>query len=184
MKSSETCRLHLLPHSHPGHPGNPNLYRRYVDHVYRYLLLRVGNVEEAQDLTAQTFLAALENLASYRGEGAAAAWLLGIARHKAADYFRHRQPTAPLEAATELPASFEEPLELVFRQLQVDQVAHALRVLAPERAEAVALRFFGGLSNAEIAQVMNRNEAAVKMLVHRGIQDLRVRLCATAEVEA
>jgi RNA polymerase sigma-70 factor (ECF subfamily) len=53
--------------------------------------------------------------------------------------------------------------------------------LTPERAEAIALRFFGELSNAEVAAVMGKQEAAVKMLVHRGLQELRGRLGANKE---
>jgi RNA polymerase sigma-70 factor (ECF subfamily) len=53
------------------------------------------------------------------------------------------------------------------------QVTRALWSISPERAEAVVLRLMGGLSAAEAAQVMGKSEAAVKMLVHRGLQELQ-----------
>src|SRR5687767_3163574 len=64
------------------------LYRRYVDRVYRYLLVKVGNVDDAQDLTAQTFLAAMENIRQYQRHGSFGGWLIGIAQNKVGDHFR------------------------------------------------------------------------------------------------
>ncbi|MEM9922954.1 MAG: sigma factor [Cyanobacteria bacterium P01_D01_bin.50] len=66
------------------------MYRRHVTNVYRYLFSRVENVDDAQDLTTQTFLAAKESIANYQRRGSLAAWLMGIARHKATDSFRRR----------------------------------------------------------------------------------------------
>ena len=57
------------------------LYRRYVNAVYRYMLAHVGNVPDAQDLTAQTFLAGLEGINSFAGKGKFAAWLFAIAQN-------------------------------------------------------------------------------------------------------
>lgn len=59
------------------------LYLRYVERVFRYLYSRVGSVPEAEDLTSQTFLAALESFARLRQDGHFAPWLFAIARSKA-----------------------------------------------------------------------------------------------------
>ena len=61
------------------------LYDLYVQRVYRYLLSKVGNEQEAEDLTAQTFLSALQGLERYTHRGNFAAWLFSIARRKVAD---------------------------------------------------------------------------------------------------
>ncbi|MFN8495032.1 MAG: RNA polymerase sigma factor [Caldilineaceae bacterium] len=159
------------------------LYQRHVAHVYRYLLFRVGNVQDAQDLTAQTFVTALEKAGNYRGEGTVGAWFLGIARHKLADHYRQQRVHAPLELALELPDAGALVEDWVATQLQHEQIAQALRMLPAERAEALALRFFAGLNTSETAQAMARSEAAVKMLVHRGVQDLRRLLLAQVEVQ-
>lgn len=161
------------------------LYRRHLDRVYRYLLARVGDTYLAQDLTAQTFLAALEGIDCYRGPDRFVAWLLTIASNKVADHFRRNQRRAsvPLEAAIGLAAS-EPPLEhLIDTKLRLEQVARVLRALSPDRAEALSLRIFSGLSVAEVGRVMGKSEASVKMLIHRAIRDLQERLAFSFETE-
>ncbi len=83
-----------------------DLYRQHVKQVYRYVLARVSNVGDAQDLTSQTFLTALESLPNYRGQGAFGAWLMGIARHKVMDHYRQvlPHPEFDLEEADEVVA--------------------------------------------------------------------------------
>lgn len=159
------------------------LYRRHVIHVYRYLLARVGDEQDAQDLTAQTFLAALEGIASYRGQGGFSSWLLGIARHKATDHFRQRREALPLDAAIQVPQADPLPEAIVAEQLRRECVFQALQCLSPDRAEALTLRIFAGLSTAEVSQVMGKSEAAVRMLVHRAVRDLRGRLAPATEAE-
>ncbi|MBD6615714.1 sigma-70 family RNA polymerase sigma factor [Komarekiella sp. 'clone 1'] len=157
------------------------LYRRNLKAVYSYHLAKVGNIHDAQDLTAQTFLVAQEAISSFRGRGKFAAWLLGIARRKTADYFRRKRPTLPLEEASQVADGTISPDELVTRQLSLEQIAQALSLLTPERAEAVALQIFAGLSAAEVGQVMGKSEAAVKMLICRALKDLRKYLETTYE---
>jgi RNA polymerase sigma-70 factor, ECF subfamily len=153
------------------------LYRRYLPRVYRYALVQMGgDTQQAQDVTAQTFLAALEQLATYRRTGAFIAWLLTIARHKAADLYRAQQARAPLEEAATVASPEPSPERIVAAQLELAQVVRTLRTLAPERAQALALRLFAELTTVEIAEVMGKSEAAVKMLVHRAVGDLRERL--------
>lgn len=154
------------------------LYRRYYERIYRYHLARLGDRLEAQDLTARTFLAALERLPQGRLAGSFAGWLFGVARHKLADHYRSSRPHLPLEAAAGLPDRADPPEQAVAARLDFQRVAAALAALAPERADALALRFFAGLGAAEIAQLLDKTEAAVKMLVYRGLQDLQARLNA------
>jgi RNA polymerase sigma-70 factor, ECF subfamily len=155
-----------------------DLYERHADRVYRYLLFRVGNRDDAQDLVSQTFLAALEQLPRYRGQGVFAAWLMGIARNKATDFFRQRRPEAELDESMDIPDNNQNTDETVERQMAIETIARKLKVLAPDRAEALSLRLFAGLEVPEIAQIMGRNENAVRVLVFRGLRDLQAQLGA------
>ena len=159
------------------------LYRRNVTRVYRYHLAHTGNVKDAEDLTSQTFMAALEGLASFRGEAPFAAWLMGIASRKRALFFRGRRPEVPLEAALHIPTPGLLPDQLAGQRIQLESVIRALRQLSPERSEALILCYFSGLNHAESARVLGKSEAAVKMLVSRGLQDLRERTSLALEVE-
>jgi RNA polymerase sigma-70 factor (ECF subfamily) len=159
------------------------LYRRYVTHVYRYHLVHTGNEKDAEDLTSQTFMAALDGIARYRGAGVFAAWLMGIARRQMALFFRRRKPEAPLEQAADLPAGLPALDLLVGQRISLQQTRAALKNLSPERAEALILVTFGGLSVAEAALTLGKSESAVKMLVSRGLQDLRGRAKFALEVE-
>src|SRR5512142_1037394 len=97
------------------------IYRRHVGNVYRYLLARVGDVQDAQDLTVETFLSALRNIGRFRGQGTLIAWLLTIAHHAAADYFRHTRHLVPyivsLDDAEDLPDPADLPDDAVSRWL-------------------------------------------------------------------
>ncbi len=158
------------------------LYHRYLPGIYRYHLARTGHVQEAEDLTAQTFLTALESIASFRGQGSFSSWLFGIASHKLADHFRRSRDELPLEQAEQLHSPLPLPDETAHTRLEIRRVAHVLRLISPERAEALVLCLFSGLSLAEVASTVGKSEAAVKMLVHRGLCDLQERLAAYLEV--
>lgn len=152
-----------------------HLYQQHVGAVYRYLLANVGDHEAAQDLTAQTFLTALQQLERFRHEARFSTWLIGIARHKALDHHRrHRRPPVVLDETTPDPAPGLETQ--VDRVLQWEQVSAALLTLSPDRREAISLHIFAGLSVEEVAGVMNRRRTAVYALLERGLNDLRARL--------
>jgi RNA polymerase sigma-70 factor (ECF subfamily) len=158
------------------------LYHRYLNGVYRYHLARTGHVQEAEDLTAQTFLTAFESIHSFRGQGSFASWLFGIASHKLADHYRRSRVELPLEDAERLHSPLPLPEEAAHRRLELARVARVLKLISPNRAEALVLCLFGGLSLSEAARTVGKSEAAVKMLVHRGLCDLQERLAVPLEV--
>ena len=147
------------------------LYHRHVHRVYRYLVVRVGDRQDAQALTAQTFQTALATIRHYPNQGTFAAWLLGIARQKAANHLYgkgwqpERAAAAPLTGRTET----------------VELVAGKLQMLPADRAEALALRLFGNLEMDEIARLMGKREDAVRLLVHGGLLDLQSHLTPAQE---
>ena len=158
------------------------LYRRHVEHVYRYHMAHTGNQKDAEDLTSQTFMAALEGIRSFRGDGSFAAWLMGIASRKRALFFRGRKPQVSLDILPDIPDSDPSTHEAAEQRIQLASVARALMQISPERAEAIILVAFAGLSRREAAGVLKKSEAALKMLVSRGLQELRQRTSLSLEV--
>ena len=147
------------------------IYRHYLTPVYRYIYRRVGNVHEAEDITSQVFVEALEGLVDgrYHEGGCFSAWLFTIAAHKVIDFYRLHQPllledNKPTEE--NLPAAFEE-------NEAHKHLSDLLANLEEEKQELLRLRFSAGLSFAEIAALDGRNEASVKMAVYRCIDWLR-----------
>jgi RNA polymerase sigma-70 factor (ECF subfamily) len=146
------------------------LYRRYLPAVFRYCRARVATQQDAEDVTAAVFVDALDGLAGYVEQGRFAAWLFTIARRQVSAH-RRREVRGPVAGQVAPPAA---PADL--RLEDRDLLRRALGRLTEERREALALRFYAGLKIAEIAEVMGKGESAVKMLIHRGLGQLREEL--------
>jgi len=161
------------------------LYRRHVASVYRYHMAHTGNAYDAEDLTSQTFMAAMEGIKSYRGAGPYIAWLMGIASRLRLRLFRASatKPEVPLEAALHIPTPSLPTDKSAFQRLERTQIINALKQLSSDRAEALILCFFSELSFSEAGSAMGKSEAAVKMLVSRGLQDLRARSSIALEMD-
>lgn len=159
------------------------LYRRHLNRVYRYHIAHTGNIKDAEDLTSQTFVSALEGIRSFRGAGTFAAWIMGIASRKRLMFFRGNKPEVSLESAFGYPSSDPLTEKAADERLQLEALARALQQISPDRAETLVLTYFSGLSHAETGRVLRKSEAAVKMLVLRGLQDLRERTSLSLEVQ-
>ncbi|HEX2997495.1 MAG TPA: RNA polymerase sigma factor [Anaerolineales bacterium] len=183
MKYQEQDEIDLAHHALTDVDAFAELYHRHITRVYRYHVAHTGNIKDAEDLTSQTFMAALEGIRSFRGTGSFAAWIMGIASKKRLMFFRGSKSELPLDAALHYPSPDLPTDKAAQRRLQLESVSHALRGISPDRSEAIILTFFGGLSNAEAGRLLNKSEAAVKMLISRGLQDLRERTSLALEVE-
>ena len=152
-----------------------HLYNRYVQGLFRYLYSRVSSGPVAEDLTAQTFLAALEGFYHYKHRGHFAAWLFSIGRSKLMDYYRQQRRQLPLEAAREIPAE----TDLLQNVIQTERVAALARLIAalPEtEREMIRLRYLAELSFCEIAKLDGRNQEAVKKSFYRLLARLQSQL--------
>lgn len=148
----------------PGKFGE--LYNLYVERVFRYLYSRTGNIQEAEDLTSQTFLTALEAISHYRQDGHFSAWLFKIAHNKAMDHFRQGKKTISLEEKREIP-DVPDPLHTVMQSEQIVMLRTLIRSLTEEERELLRLRFLAEMSYEEIAHFLQRNEEAVKKSLYR-----------------
>lgn len=151
------------------------LYQLYVEPVYRYLYSKLGSVPEAEDLTAQTFMAAFENFHHFRQDDRFAPWLFTIARNKAMDYFRRAKPALELDPESPI-ASGEDVLAQVIQSEQAQALARQIRLLDEDEQELLRLRYLADMTYAEIARVLKRGEQAVKKKIYRLLTTLRSRL--------
>jgi RNA polymerase sigma-70 factor, ECF subfamily len=158
------------------------LYREHVGQIYGYLAASVGNRQDAEDLTIQTFVRMIESLDRFEPRAAPfAAWLHRIARNLAVDHFRSsaRARARAARAATEgdRGASTEE---LALSALEQQGVREQIALLPPLQREVLTLKFVCGLSNAEAAVVLDKSEGAVKALQHRALVALQRRSALAA----
>jgi RNA polymerase sigma-70 factor (ECF subfamily) len=156
------------------------VYHLYIQSIFRYLYSRIGSLPEAEDATAQTFLAALEALDRYQHHGHLAAWLFGIARRKAMDHFRTQGQQVPLENAENI-TSETDLLEQVIQTEQIASLKRLINALSEEEHELIRSRYIAELSFSEIGQLLHRSEAAVKKSLYRLLARLQSQLDITHE---
>ena len=153
------------------------LYDRYVDLVYRYIYYRVGTPQLAEDLTSETFLRALRRISTFTWQGRdVGAWFVTIARNLIADHYksgRYRlEMTTDDIIETGSKMVQDSPENAVLESMQNKVLLEAVKQLNAEQQECIVLRFLQGLSVAETAQAMGKNDGAIKALQYRAIRSL------------
>jgi RNA polymerase sigma-70 factor, ECF subfamily len=163
------------------------LYDTYRDRVARFATGRLGDAEKAEDVTSETFEAVCRNLGSYRAGTDFEAWLFTIAHRRVADHFRRRfrrreveLDEAVLTHQGALPPAVGGPEEAVLAAERRAEVAGAFRRLRADQQEVLALRVLGGLSAAQVADVLGKSEGAVRVAQHRALRSLREAMGVTA----
>src|SRR6185312_5559124 len=151
------------------------LFELYFDMVFRFVLFRTGDRALAEDLTSETFVRALRRISSVSYQGRdIGAWFVTIARNLIFDHvkssrYRLEQTTSEI---VELSPSTGGPEQQVLDGAITDELLRCVAKLNPDQQECINLRFLQGLSVAETAQIMERNEGAVKALQHRAVRRL------------
>ena len=159
------------------------LYEEHFDRIFRYVYLKIGDREEAEDMTQQVFLHALRSIASFKWQGTPfTAWLYRIAHNQIVDYLRRkaRRP-ASLELDETVPSSGKDPEHMAELSLSIEQVSRATQRLTKAQQEVLSLRFAGGLSIEEVAKAMGKKPGAIKALQHAAIVSLRKVLALEEE---
>jgi RNA polymerase sigma-70 factor (ECF subfamily) len=152
------------------------LYERHVTSIYRYVYYRVGNAEDAEDLTARVFMRALKHVKNYNDRGVPfTAWLYRIAHNVVANYHRDnsRHPSVPLDEMELHSAHHDDTDFNIDSASERERLLRAIRILPEDRQQLVVLKFVEQLQNSEIGQIMNRSEGAIKSLYHRTLMQLR-----------
>lgn len=151
------------------------LFSRYHEVVFRYVMFRMNDRAIAEDLTQETFVRALRRIGSVTYQGRdIGAWFVTIARNLIFDHVkssRYRLETTTAEII-ELSPSTGGPEHQVLENATNEELLRCVAKLNPDQQECIRLRFLRGLSVAETAERMDRNEGAVKALQHRAVRRL------------
>jgi RNA polymerase sigma-70 factor, ECF subfamily len=151
-------------------------YALHLNEIYRFILFRVNDHDEAEDLTAKVFLDAWESLTGARHEQKITnirAWIYRIARNKVIDYHRTRKPQEPLEGNP------DQKLQGAWLESHVDHLfvsralARGIQQLPENYQEVIILRFVNRMSHADVAEVMNITTSHVRVLQYRALKQMR-----------
>ncbi|MFY9808079.1 MAG: sigma-70 family RNA polymerase sigma factor [Pseudonocardiaceae bacterium] len=151
------------------------LYDRYVDVVFRFILFRVSDRPLAEDLTSETFLRALRRISSVSYQGRdVGAWFVTIARNLVLDHVKSSRYRLEMTTADILDSSADDrgPEHEVVERATATELMRCVAQLGHDQQECITLRFMQGMSVSETAAVMGRNEGAVKALQHRAVRRL------------
>lgn len=145
--------------------GLLEIYDAALPQVYGYLLSRCGRAALAEDLTAETFLAAVTALRGPRPPQLSVGWLIGVARHKLVDHWRRAErEQRGLAAVAGEPAEPDDPTD---QQLDVLLARQVLGTLGAQHQAVLTLRYLDGLSVPEVAECLDRNVRATETLLVR-----------------
>jgi RNA polymerase sigma-70 factor (ECF subfamily) len=157
------------------------LYLLHFDRIYSYLHLTVGNRQDAEDLTTQTFVKMLESIKRFRWQSAPfSAWLFRIAHNLAIDHFRASKRWQPEEEVPE-PAGSEEASaeEQALQSIGRSSMLELIESLSIDQQQVLTLKFVFNFSNNDAATILDKTEGAVKSLQHRALASLHRQFAAT-----
>lgn len=149
------------------------LYRHYFPKVYGYVAFRIPQQQDAEDVVADIFVKVLEGAFEYRGQGSLAAWIFRIAHNTVQSFYRQRKyAVLPLE--DDLAGDVEAtPDKAMLQRERDEELYRQIRALSERRQAVITLKFFGGLRNQDIAEVLKLDERTVASHLCRGLDDLR-----------
>lgn len=175
QKASQEEDFEMVHSAQASLAGFKRLYNKWLPPVYRYFYYRMGNVEDAEDLTSQVFLKVYEELPRYRDHGQFPAWLFTIVRHKMTDFFRTQKHTLSLEVA-ENTIQTSDLLAQTIKTNEIEQLQKIIRSLREDEQELIRLRFVVGLGYREIGALLNRKEDAIRKSLSRLLARLQSQL--------
>jgi RNA polymerase sigma-70 factor (ECF subfamily) len=159
------------------------IHDAYYEAVFRYVSFRVADRQTAEDLASDVFTRFLSALRDRNAlPNTIRGWLFGTAANVVKEHYRRQRRGATSPLVESLPSDEKGPEQRLDEQLTKERLQQALGALTEEQQHVLALRFGHGLAVRDVAESVNKSEAAVKMLQARAIASL-TRQMAGAEVE-
>jgi len=151
------------------------IYEKYMEPIYQFVRLRVGDSYTAEDITSTVFVTLVQTLGDGKGPRSnLRAWLFQVARNQVYDYYRRDDPL-PIETLDQWFAAPDDinPELQVLQSLDVETIRSTIRRLSADQQEVLLLRFDQQLSLQETADIMGRKVNTVKTLQARALAKLR-----------
>ena len=156
------------------------LYRIYLDRIYRYVFYHVREKMTAQDITEEVFLKAWKAIGSCKGkEQTFSSWLYRIAHNQVIDSHRSRQRRLTVEIAMENLPEVVDTKQEMDAKLDQQQLLEAITCLDEKQKQIIILKFIEGMDNNEIEQIVGKNQGYIRVLQMRALHTLRQRLVET-----
>lgn len=153
------------------------LYDRHVVRVYRHIYYMVGNASDAEDLTAQTFMRAWEAVSRYQVRGAPfVSWLLRIAHNLGVSHLRARRESSQLHDGIVDDKMHRDPESAYQQTAEEELVREAILHLREEQRQVIILRFIEDLEYPEVAEIIGKSVAAIRVIQHRALNSLRKQM--------
>ncbi|HNP19232.1 MAG TPA: sigma-70 family RNA polymerase sigma factor [Fulvivirga sp.] len=151
------------------------LYNRYFERIFHFILRRTDDEELTNDLTSQTFLKALQHLKKYEYRGVPfSAWLYRIASNEVNKHFNKKSRKRVFSLEEErLLEIIETESEAAFSEEQIARLIDTLNTLPTDVMEVLELRFFEERGFKEISFILNISESGAKMRLYRAIEKLK-----------
>jgi len=149
------------------------LYDRYVNQLYRYIYYRVGNCEEAEDLTETVFLRTWEAIKNGRvKKGDFRAWIYRAAHNQVIDHYRTRKQNVSLDDTMDMGDSEPHPEMIVQDRQMHEKLMEAMKKLEPELQQILTCRFINDMDHSEVSKIMGIREGYLRVLQYRALKKL------------
>ncbi|ATF11052.1 sigma-70 family RNA polymerase sigma factor [Brevibacillus sp. HB1.2] len=161
--------------------NHQQIYEDYSAKIYRYFRYRVKNVWDVEDLTTTVFIKVYSKLEQYDGRHPFGAWIFRIAHNALIDYMRKkRESPVDQDTFSNMVATDKLPEECLLNQETTEGLWDKVHTLTKDQRNVIALRYLGDLRMNEIAEILGKTEASVKILHFRGIKKLQQLMEAQA----
>lgn len=184
----EKAMQHYLPAQFASLDGDGQtfltFYQENLGPIYRYVYSKVGNREEAEDLTSQIFIKAVRSIERERNPQSIRNWLFQVARTTIADYWRafYRTTTSSLDALLETGWEISTEEEIFATGIRTAEHVQCILQALPERyQEVLTCRYLLNLSIRETAIKMGLTEGNIKTLQYRALKRAAALECVDSD---
>jgi len=157
------------------------LYDHYLPRIYKYIRYRMGNPQEAEDLTSKIFERVVANIGSYQKDRASFnSWIFTIAHNALTDYMRARKRNrcVSIEVVGQIACAGDSPVDNLIRREKQDKLLQAMTKLGDRERDLIGLKFAAQMTNGAISEITGLTKSNVAVILYRSMQRLRSELNA------